>query len=158
MVKKEWYMWPIGGRKTSEKPQYRRSALWDACVACRSKKFRSTDLGTNATRNMKTTSEMSHQMKQTNRIGLLNHEDIYVRHLRSRLPHHMIRYPQVIDLGFLKFRPLRGPITSYCWVSFPYFSIYFQVLPLIGQLIYYCQHLRMLIKQLKYLKMKINHC
>ena len=37
--------------------------------------------------------ELSHQMKQTNRIGLLNHEDIYVRHLRSRLPHHMILYP-----------------------------------------------------------------
>ena len=92
---------------------------------------------------------MSHQMKQTNRIELPSDEDNNVRHLRCRLPHHMIRYPQVIDLGFLKFRPLRGPITSYCRESFPYFSVYFQVLPLIGQLIYYCQHLRMLIKQLK---------
>ena len=40
-------------RETSERSQFQRSALWDACVACRSKKFRSTDLGMDATRNIK---------------------------------------------------------------------------------------------------------
>ena len=44
---------------------------------------------------------MSHQMKRTNRIELPSHEDIYVRHLRSRLPPHEIFIPRSVDLNFL---------------------------------------------------------